>query len=501
MADPLRTVSPPGKFVLLQFYRPSRWNSCRETPATFALTFRLRNCTDYADFEGDALHTASSILHGSFLVPKIAKITQTITKSPVLWGVLGTSAFYCLIHAGPLNTPIVKRYFTTHPVEYIETVMFAIGLAALLLRLSEVVGQLAGLGQSPLGPGARPGQSLESHCQELIQRLEVARPPQNGYYIGRLRAAIHYVWRRGGADGLDDELKYLADVDIGRSQAAYSLFRVIVWAVPIMGFLGTVIGITMALNGIDKTHLDESMQAVLAGLGLKFDTTALALAMAMVLMFVHFFVDRAEAVLLERVDRRVEEELSGRFPQLSNGADGQVAAVRRMAETLVQMTERLVQRQAELWQASMEAAAGRWARLTDGAAETVKKGLVESLKDHAKQLAAAEQAGGEQNRRHWAQVQQAQMQQVQAIGAVQTALVRQAEILQRAVEASGEVTRLEDALNRNLATLAGAKHFEQTVMELSAVIHLLNARLSETPVGAGKPSIQLEPGRRAAHAA
>ena len=93
------------------------------------------------------------------------------------------------------------------------------------------------------------------------------------------------------------------------------------------------------------------------------------------------------------------------------------------------------------------------------------------------------------------------MQQVQAIGAVQTAMTRQAEILQRAVEASGEVTRLEDALNRNLATLAGAKHFEQTVMELAAVIHLLNARLSETPVGVGKPSIQLEPGRRAAHAA
>ena len=36
------------------------------------------------------------------------------------------------------------------------------------------------------------------------------------------------------------------------------------------------------------------MQHVLTGLGLKFDTTALALAMSMVLMFVHFFVDRLE---------------------------------------------------------------------------------------------------------------------------------------------------------------------------------------------------------------
>ena len=52
-------------------------------------------------------------------------------------------------------------------------------------------------------------------------------------------------------------------------------------------------------------------------------------------------------------------------------------------------------------------------------------------------------------------------------------------MLQRAVEASGEVAGLEDALNRNLAALAGAKHFEQTVLGLAATIHLLNARLAE----------------------
>ena len=88
---------------------------------------------------------------------KITKLFQTITKSPVLWGVLGTSAFYFLVHAGPLGVPFVQRYFTHHPVEYIETVMFAIGLAALLLRLSDVVGQLAGLGNSPLGAALARG--------------------------------------------------------------------------------------------------------------------------------------------------------------------------------------------------------------------------------------------------------------------------------------------------------------------------------------------------------
>jgi hypothetical protein len=38
---------------------------------------------------------------------------------------------------------------------------------------------------------------------------------------------------------------------------------------------------------------------------------------------------------------------------------------------------------------------------------------------------------------------------------------------------------LEKALNQNLAALAGSKNFEDTVMSLSAAIHLLNTRLGK----------------------
>ena len=54
----------------------------------------------------------------------------------------------------------IKRYFTHHPVEYIETVMFAIGLAALLLRLGDIVSQYVGLGRSPLA--VRPARRRSS---------------------------------------------------------------------------------------------------------------------------------------------------------------------------------------------------------------------------------------------------------------------------------------------------------------------------------------------------
>ena len=65
--------------------------------------------------------------------------------------------------------------------------------------------------------------------------------------------------------------------------------------------------------------------------------------------------------------------------------------------------------------------------------------------------------------------------------AQQAELIRQGEVMTRAVEATGEVIKLEKALNDNLQALAGAKNFEETVMSLAAAIHLLNSRLTRTP--------------------
>ena len=145
-------------------------------------------------------------------------------------------------------------------------------------------------------------------CNALLARLDrLPARRQSEYYVARLRAALEHIRHRGSAESLDDELKYLSDLDAARLHAGYGLFRVIVWAIPIMGFLGTVIGITMMLAGaaeIASGPDQSSMFKIFDGLGLKFDTTALALTFSILLMFVHFAVERAENALLEQVDRQ-----------------------------------------------------------------------------------------------------------------------------------------------------------------------------------------------------
>jgi hypothetical protein len=170
---------------------------------------------------------------------------------------------------------------------------------------------------------------------------------------------------------------------------------------------------------------------------------------------------------------------------------------------VVQAAELLVQRQAELWQASMESAATRWTQLAETAGGRLQTALTaalgESLANHARQLAAAEQAVVERHQATAGQLQQGQAQAAENLAALEAAVQRQVEMLERAVAASGEVVGLEESLNSNLAALANANHLEETLVSLAAAVNLLSARLAEMPTA--KKTVQLAGGRKASRAA
>ncbi|MDE2197687.1 MAG: MotA/TolQ/ExbB proton channel family protein [Rhodospirillales bacterium] len=82
-----------------------------------------------------------------------------------------------------------------------------------------------------------------------------------------------------------------------RLDLEYQIIRYIAWLVPTMGFVGTVVGIAAALEGInDPAHLH--MERITAGLGVAFYTTILALVESAVLVFIQNVVQRREELAL-----------------------------------------------------------------------------------------------------------------------------------------------------------------------------------------------------------
>jgi hypothetical protein len=176
-------------------------------------------------------------------------------------------------------------------------------------------------------------------------------------------------------------------------------------------------------------------------------------------------------------------ELVGRFRAEVAPRDPLMLAVKRMVDAVLPNTERLVVRQAELWQSTIEAANRRWTAMSEAAGKQLESALAgalaQNMKQHATQLLAGESAHAEQNRAHWSKVQESLEQTSENLAAQQAELVRHGEVLLKVVEATGQIGELEKTLNRNLHSLAGSKNFEETVISLAAAIQLLTSRLHQ----------------------
>lgn len=403
--------------------------------------------------------------------------------SPLLWGGVVTALYYGGIFAGIVNHPMLLRFTAGHSVEYIVTAFFFVGSAALVIKAIEIGSQRRMPRQSLLGPVPQGGQAAEEAADLMPLLNKAPAHLQHGFLVRRLRDLLEHLHRTGKPESLDAEIKYLADIDAMRAQHGYAFVRVIIWAIPILGLLGTVIGITSVFAHLDIKHFDASLPMVLSGLQVAFDTTGLALAMSMLLMFGQYFVDRTEQALLAEVDARVNSELVGRFASDDLGGDPQLAPMRRLVETVVQATERLVTRQAEIWRGTIDVAEERHRQLTSNSGkqlETALAGALENtLKTHATTVAATERQMAEQNHRQWSGLQQALVQTAEATARQHAEMARQSELLLKVVEATGQIAGLEQTLNRNLSALSTARSFDETLVALSAAVQLLGARLGQ----------------------
>jgi len=429
-------------------------------------------------------------------VPTISRSIGNKLAWPILIGTAMTVVFYSVINFGALPQHWLMRYVTAHPVEYVEVTMFFIGVAALLLKAGSLFGEFRSAHQVELA--ASNDQPFPvSHVPSLLHQLDEASGNLSMTRLfQRLKKGLLHVHSSQSAAGLSDEMKYLADIDQERCEHDYSLVRIVVWATPMLGFLGTVIGITLALGNLSPEALVNepkvAMESLLQGLSVAFDTTALALTLSIALMFAQFILSRVEADLLISIDQMASDELLGRFETEGSSTDPNVQVIRHMSEKTVQATQDLLVRQTELWRETINSAHQQWQRLASGNVEqletAIQSAISKSLEQHEALVAGSQSRMLDASKHQLNEV-------VHALESVNTSIQGQhdkmsnhSDILLKVVQATGEVASLEESLNRNLSALAGKQHFEETVQSLAAAIHLLNSRISQT----SRPSVQLD---------
>ena len=149
--------------------------------------------------------------------------------------------------------------------------------------------------------------------------------------VGKRLLRLLGVWDTTGSAF---QLERAADADAELYElsmtSSFSLPKVLLWAIPLMGFIGTVIGMSQAVGSFDAVlssadnvdGLKNGLVKVTGGLGTAFDTTYLALVLSVILAFPLNVCERNEDRLLSQIDGVVREAVMA----LSPLGDGEIAS-------------------------------------------------------------------------------------------------------------------------------------------------------------------------------
>jgi len=122
--------------------------------------------------------------------------------------------------------------------------------------------------------------------------------------------------------------------------SSYVLIKVFIWAIPILGFIGTVLGISDAVSSFggemgaaaDIEVIKEQLGQVTGGLSEAFDTTLVSLIFSLFVMFPTSVMQKNEEDLLNKVDEYCNEYFLKRLrePQTEQTSDQSGDIVQRI---------------------------------------------------------------------------------------------------------------------------------------------------------------------------
>lgn len=96
-------------------------------------------------------------------------------------------------------------------------------------------------------------------------------------------------------------------------ESEQSFVRYCSWAIPSVGFIGTVLGIAQSLGFANEADTPEGIAKVTSMLAVAFDTTLVALLLSIVLMFLVHVLQKRQDELFTRMNSYLIENLINRF--------------------------------------------------------------------------------------------------------------------------------------------------------------------------------------------
>jgi len=419
-------------------------------------------------------------------VPKNAPITAARPAgNSVIAAVLGATlaiCFYSIVLFIPWAP--MQRYFLGHPVSIAATCLFSFAISVLIAKLSGIVvrsNQLNAIRDAdlrpPTGADTPAGRWLQQNDAGHVAKAwlsmlgQLPRSTRDTQLVQRLRELLHRQSQRGTTRQLSDDMRELSMRDADAIHDSYGFVRIVVWAIPMLGFLGTVIGITQTLGGLDFSNGTAAVDSLKTGLYVAFDTTALGLVLSVGAIFIQFPIERNEQRLLAEVDARTGDLVSSCLPS-DEVADNQTALIADLCSGVQAAVAESLENQTTLWRETIDEARNHWQAVheqnTNHFSEALKLTLLPSLAEHAAAVNESAVFASERIDRQWQRCEEAIHYQSDTLSTQQLELSSQFETLSEVHRRAGSVISMQQALESNLRQLAETNQAIGQSVEASA---------------------------------
>ncbi len=218
---------------------------------------------------------------------------------------------------------LANLFYKHFAVSFLNTLFFFWAAAICYLKMKKLKHQRQALllDVLPMELGKEINEQNVGLFIDHIYRLPIHL--RDSLMVNRIRKALELFEVRQNVGHVSAMMTSQSAIDGSRIAGSYILLTAFLWAIPLLGFIGTVIGLSHAISGMSFANVEDvskivgSINNVTSGLGTAFDATLLGLVFAVGLNFPINSLTKHEDETLNDIDAFCNEVL---LPRLNDGA-------------------------------------------------------------------------------------------------------------------------------------------------------------------------------------
>lgn len=219
------------------------------------------------------------------------------------------------------ETSFGAMFLERGPTQYFTVLLAAWSLAILSIKTQKIRLQRRALTFEVVPRSHSFVLSSATVGQVMDTIYSTVDDPRHFVLFNRIAVALANLRNLGRVSDLDDILRSQGEQDESSMETSFSLVQGFVWAIPVLGFIGTVLGLSesiAAFSGVlgaaeEVSEISSALRGVTAGLATAFETTLAALVAALVIQLFLTMLKKGEEEFLDDCSEYCLREVVGRL--------------------------------------------------------------------------------------------------------------------------------------------------------------------------------------------